>query len=474
MTVPPPRLPRARVVVSRSDRWLWLIPLLALITAAVLLGSYASRLGPRIMLSFPQGHGLKTGDHLRYRGIVVGQVTSLSLSPGGDEILAEVRLQRNTGHLARAGSLFWIVHPVANLQGLEGLETLTGPRYVTMQPGSGPPQRYFEGLAAPPVPEHRVAEGLEIMLEAPERQNLQIGAPVLYRGIRIGSILTVGLASDAATVETRIYVRPAFTGLVRENSRFWQVGGISASGHLVTGIQVQVPPLQNLVAGGVVLATPNQPGKPIATGHRFSLASAADPEWLSWRPPLPLGVDLLPQNVSLPDVRRMTLRRAGGGVLGALGRERATLCWGIVLDEGLLIPADALPPGAEQVRLELSGQSLAIDEALVTRFSELRLIPWDLLPDQAPSAALASHSLAASTFTKPEEMVVWTDRPEALAVIGEARLRQAGALWQVDPAVVLSRDLHGAAVLSRNDGQLLGMLLIQNDRTLIAPLPQAP
>jgi len=54
---------------------------------------------------------------------------------------------------------------------------------------------------------------------------LRPGAPLTYRGVRIGNVVSSGLASDASAVDVRVYVLPAYRELVCEHSKFWNVSG---------------------------------------------------------------------------------------------------------------------------------------------------------------------------------------------------------------------------------------------------------
>ena len=47
-------------------------------------------------------------------------------------------------------------------------------------------------------------------------------------------------------------------------------------------------------------------------------------------------------------------------------------------------------------------------------------------------------------------------------------------LWQVHDSLVFGREWHGACVVGRSDGQLLGVLLVEESAVRVAFLPEAP
>ena len=103
-----------------------------------------------------------------------------------------------------------------------------GPRYLAVAPGLGAPQRHFIGLSEPPVVEAVEVGDLEIIVQATQRGGLRRGAPVTYRQVPVGRVMSVGLASDGGAVEARIYIQKAYAPLVRERTRFFSIGGLEA------------------------------------------------------------------------------------------------------------------------------------------------------------------------------------------------------------------------------------------------------
>ena len=222
---------RAQVEREGGRRWTRILPVLALLLAAGLLREAWSTRGPRVVVRAADGHGLRPGDALRYRGIEVGKVESLELDDGTREVLVGVRLARSAGDLARRGARFWIARPILGIEGVRGLETALGARYLAVLPGNpdAPAQAEFVALEEPPLFESEDPDALEVVLQSSQRAGLVRGAPITYRGIPIGSLVSVALASDATAVEARARILAPYAELVRADSRFHRTRGADLS-----------------------------------------------------------------------------------------------------------------------------------------------------------------------------------------------------------------------------------------------------
>jgi paraquat-inducible protein B len=264
-------LPLAQVRPARRWSWWWLLPLLALAGAIWLTWSALSQRGTLIVVEFDDGHGIKAGDLLRYRGIEAGRVQQARFSADLGKIQVELRLHPSAVDLARAGSRYWIARPQLDWSGASGLETIVGANYLSVLPGDGAKQTRFTGLETPPLRDLVETGGLEIVLSSHSQGALQRGAAVSYRQAHIGVILSVELAADANAVEVRAYIKPAYAHLIRERVRFWKSGGARLDAGWLSGLSLRVDSMQAFLAGGISLAVPPQAGKPVEAGFRFAL-----------------------------------------------------------------------------------------------------------------------------------------------------------------------------------------------------------
>lgn len=278
-------LPKAKL---KRGRWnfpvVWVVPVVAAVVAGYLVYDRVREFGPTITIKFKDGSGLKTGQTpVKYRGVLIGEVTAVELSEDQQNVLVKGRLRRWAVSIAREGSLFWIVRPEVGLGNITGLGTvITGPE-IQVLPGTGEPRSEFVGLESTPVTsEHK---GLRIVLRASRLGPLKPSSPVYYRGIQVGAVEDAQLSGDATTVDIHVVITHRYAKLVRKGSKFWNVSGVDVSAGLFRGVEIKVESLRSLVAGGIAFATPNNPkAKPAKEGMVFPLYDEPKSEWLAWAP----------------------------------------------------------------------------------------------------------------------------------------------------------------------------------------------
>ena len=410
-------LPGAVLRDERRLSAIWLVPLLALALAGWLGFRAWSQRGVIVTVQLAEGHGLKPGDDVRYRGITVGEVRRVELAEGLEGIVVTAGLRRQADELAR---------------------------------GLGPHDRT-------PV------------LEANQRGGLRAGAPVTYRQVRVGTVLSVGLTTDGGAVEARLHIQQAYVQLIREDTLFWESSGLEAKIGL-GGLTLSMSSLETMLSGGVGLATPPGASEVVRTGHRFTLVpDGPDDEWLEWQPMALIGSAFLPPGAPMPNPLRAKLAWRQGKWIS---RERSRQGWVLQTAEGLLGPADLLTPGEKAeggtVFLEVAGNGLPlVDDPAWSRgglAAMAAFVTRTTWPAQRRRVAV-----------EPEDCLAVGDPAATPLPLAAARLSMEAGFWLVDPAVPLDESWHGACVLSRRDGYLVGMVLANDGEPVrVALLPEAP
>jgi paraquat-inducible protein B len=118
-------IPNARMKKRPKISLLWLVPVIAAAVACWLVFESLKKIGPAITIQFNDGNGLAANQTVvRYRGVQVGSVQSVQLTPDARHVEVHARLDRSAADLAREDSIFWIVRPELSAGGLHGLETI--------------------------------------------------------------------------------------------------------------------------------------------------------------------------------------------------------------------------------------------------------------------------------------------------------------------------------------------------------------
>jgi paraquat-inducible protein B len=239
-----------------------------------------------ITLEFRNGQGLVAGlTQLRYLGLPVGVVEKVDPSEG--KVVVTARLLPGYEMLRRKGSIFSIMRPVLELQKVSGLETLVSGIYIDCIPGAkGSQTSRFNGISQEEAELIDYQdEGFDVILTAPSSK-IGVGTPVIYRGVRVGKITRKDLTPGGSGVRLTASVKHRYASLLRENSRFWNAGGVKISGGLIS-LNVQSSVLESKGLGGVEFSTPSGDagGAQVKEGYQYDLYDSPKKEWLQWAIP---------------------------------------------------------------------------------------------------------------------------------------------------------------------------------------------
>ena len=259
----------------------WLVPLLAALGAGYYFYLMYQRHGREIIITFPDVSGMKTGETpLTVHGVRVGTVFQVDLAEDESHANVHVRLQRNADPVGRTGTLFWLVRPGISGGNIIGLSTVvTGP-YIEALPGPGAQTDRFQGIDKPPTIE---GPGIKVILHAARVEHSQLDSPVYYRGIQVGTVQDIRLASDATQVNLTLFIWQKYQALLKSTSQFYSVKPAKVEGGLLSGLSLDIGSLRSQLGGGVSFATPDD-GVPAVDGMEYNLHDDAKPEWLLWTP----------------------------------------------------------------------------------------------------------------------------------------------------------------------------------------------
>jgi paraquat-inducible protein B len=167
---------------------------------------------------------------------------------------------------------FWVVRPRLTTGNISGLETLVSGAYIAVDPGSsrGAEAREFTGLETPPGVRSN-EPGRTFTLVADRLGSLSTGAPVFYRDLNVGEILSYDVGDGSGPVRIQVFVRAPFDRYVQKETHFWNVSGLSVNiGG--AGVHVEIASLQAVLLGGVGFDAPEGPrGEQAQAGAEFQL-----------------------------------------------------------------------------------------------------------------------------------------------------------------------------------------------------------
>jgi len=250
----------------------------------------AIRRGTSIEIRLQRGDGLGAGTPIRYKGLEVGEVDSVTLSDDLGHVVLRARITAAESRIARAGTQFWVVRPELGLMRTANLDTLVSGPYLEVAPGKpgAAAQAHFVGQEREP---QKAGEGFALALSAARLGSIKPGNAVTYREVKVGEVTGYELGQTADRVLIRVLIEPRYAALVHTGSRFWETSGFGVDFSLFKGASVRTDSLESLIEGGVAFATPDgeQMGRRALPGQTFALFKEPQEEWFGWAPKIELG-----------------------------------------------------------------------------------------------------------------------------------------------------------------------------------------
>ncbi|PWI34178.1 paraquat-inducible protein B [Vibrio albus] len=244
---------------------------------------HAKNYGREITLSTSENISIGKGTPIRYQGVTVGEVTQLlpDFKHSETDVIARV-MPEYVPYITTRGSYFQVITPEVGINGIKNLDTLLS-SYIDVKPGSGKAAFHFD-LHLKPQKE----SGTHYTLQSESRDSLEVGTPVLYREMEVGSITNVELGAFADRIIVSIEIDKNYAYLIRENTVFWNVSGVDVSLGL-SGAHIKAGTVDSIIRGGVAFAIPESTTlRPVARENQsFYLYPEAKDEWLAWRTPIP-------------------------------------------------------------------------------------------------------------------------------------------------------------------------------------------
>jgi paraquat-inducible protein B len=251
-------VPQPRVV--RAKRWnvsiVWLLPAVAVAIAASMLVRTVLLVGPYIEIEFATAEGIEGGKtDVRYKEVVIGKVTSVSLREDRKSVIVGVQLDRPAAGFAVEDSSFWVVRPRIGVAGVSGLGTLLSGAYIGVDAGVSTKARTrFVGLEVPPFV-LRGEPGLVYVLRADDLGSLEVGSPVFHRRTRVGRVIGYHLDANRDELSVKIFIEAPYQRLIALETRFWNASGIDLS-VTASGLTLNTQTLASVLSGGMAFDLP--------------------------------------------------------------------------------------------------------------------------------------------------------------------------------------------------------------------------
>ena len=254
--IPENDIPEAVVKPRKGISIVWIIPIVAALIGAWVAYRTISEVGPTIFISFNNAEGLVAGKtKVKYKDVDVGLVKEVDLSEDMKQVRVTEEMHKGSKGYLTEKTRFWVVKARISAGNVSGLGTLLGGAYIAMDPVSGGKfVKDFVGLETVPVVTTD-QQGQHFQLRAARRGSLDVGAPIYFRQIQVGEVVSYKLAEDGESVNFRVFINEPHHLKVRENTRFWNASGVDVS-LSAAGFNVEMESAVSLISGGLAFETP--------------------------------------------------------------------------------------------------------------------------------------------------------------------------------------------------------------------------
>ncbi len=271
--MPEKGMPEAVVRKRAGISIVWIIPIVAAIIGAWVAYKSFSEIGPTITISFESAEGLEEGKtKVKYKDVDVGLVDSIDLEKDLKHVLVTVQMNAGSKGYLTEKTRFWVVKARISGGTVSGLGTLLGGAYIAIDPVSGGKfVDKFIGLEQAPVVTTD-QPGQHFLLKADTRGSLDVGAPIYFRQIKVGEVVSYQLAEDNQSVDFKIFIDAPHHLKVSENTRFWNASGVDVS-LSAAGFKVDMESTVSLLTGGLAFGLPpnTPPGDAVPENTVFTL-----------------------------------------------------------------------------------------------------------------------------------------------------------------------------------------------------------
>lgn len=260
---------KAIVKTKKSVSPVWILPIIALLIGGWLVVKNIQEAGYVIVVRMEDAVGITPGKtQVLFKGIPVGLVEKLIVSEDLLYVDAIIEMKIKSREKLVEDTRFWVVRPKVSLNQVTGLDTIVSGSYIGVLPGTSKTlATQYTALKEPPAA-LEMAPGLHITLWTNNSSSHKQGAPVLFKKIQVGEVVSTSLRKDA-TIQVNILIYEQHAHLVTTSTLFSDMSGIQLKGKL-SDIDIKIGTLKSIFAGGIMFETPAG-GKAVPPNPTFPL-----------------------------------------------------------------------------------------------------------------------------------------------------------------------------------------------------------
>ncbi|MGB0894334.1 MAG: MlaD family protein [Parashewanella sp.] len=216
-----------------------------------------------IKLIAPSNFGLSLGSVIKYKGIEIGNISQLQLSPTLDHVDFTAEINPEFSPLLNDSSYFVPQAAVEVNASLDNVSiktndlksSITGSlNLVTRVNAAEKHAETYTIFASNAAAEKATAalNSVQVSLRSANAANLQVGSPVYYKKMHIGQVDDINWLAGSDSFAINLSINKSYASLISRRSVFWQNNAAQIKAGL-SGVDIKVTPLKGALKGSVSL-----------------------------------------------------------------------------------------------------------------------------------------------------------------------------------------------------------------------------
>lgn len=213
-----------------------------------------------ITLNADNAYGLKVGSKIKYRGLPVGEIADISLD--GEKVIFSINIRSKFKTLLRSKNRFYVTGVAqvdVNENGLKvdmpPIEDIFLDSISFFSEGQNSARTSYHLYANKSAANLAVEDSKgtsRLTLITDKLPGFKVGAPLLYRNVKVGQVDNFQL--EGRNVIVSVVIENTYRHLMNDNTVFWSQSGIKIDASLA-GIDITAAPLSSVINGGVSFET---------------------------------------------------------------------------------------------------------------------------------------------------------------------------------------------------------------------------
>ncbi|RLA79007.1 MAG: hypothetical protein DRG78_13800 [Epsilonproteobacteria bacterium] len=243
--------------------------------------SPAKAIGKHFKLVADNSFSLKDGINVIHKNIIIGSLRTHKLARDNNKVLFDIVVAHKYKHLINNSSSFYIQGAMEVDASFEGMYLNIGS--ITSMVNSGIVLKTPDLKAKSTYKEFLLVEnyktfknnqytkdgGKTFTLVTNDLKSVKSGSPIIYKGIRVGKVLSFYLNKTTSEVELKIYIKREYSDQVNSSTNFFNVSGVEIKAGL-NGVKLHTSSFESIVNGGIAFKTPLK-ADAVKNMHTFTL-----------------------------------------------------------------------------------------------------------------------------------------------------------------------------------------------------------